>query len=130
MGQTCRTRARQARGGARLNFLIFMAIIIVGGYVGYQLVPVFYRASLLQTYMQDTVNNAAVLSKSPGWVEQQIRANGDDYGLPKDAQIETTNIAGHVETRVQFTRTIPLIVTTYNYKFDHTAKSAGFISGG
>jgi hypothetical protein len=130
MGQTCETRAGHARGGARLNFLLVLAILVVGGYIGYQVVPVFYRASLLQTYMQDTVNNAVYLGKNPGWVEQQIRANSDYYGLPQDAQIETFAQEGRVEAHVQFTRPIPLMVTTYRYKFDKTVKSTGFISGG
>lgn len=130
MKQTCGTGARPERGGSRLNFLITMTILIIGGYVGYQLVPVFYRGQLLESYMQDTVNNAAIASKSTNWIEQQIRANADDYGLPKDALIETRQADGRLETHVKFSREIPLIVTTYDYKFDHTVKSSTILNGG
>ena len=134
MAQSCGARARPARagerGGARLNFLIVLVLLAAVGYAGYQAVPVFYRASLLETYMQDTVNTAAMLTKSPAWVEQQIRANAADYGLPPDTRIEAATRDGRVEAHVQFTRTIPLIVTTYQYTFDHTARSAAIVGGG
>jgi hypothetical protein len=129
MRQSCEARVR-ARGGARLNFLIVMTILVVGGFVGFQTVPAFYRAGLLRTYMQDTVNNAAYLSKTPAWVEQQLRANGDDYDMPRDALIEAGERDGRMQAHVQFTRPIPLIVTTYQYKFDHTVKSSALTSGG
>ncbi len=133
MGQSCGTRVRaqqSAYGGARLNFLVVLTILIVVGYVGYQLVPVYYRATLLETFMQDTANNAGALSKSPAWVEQQLRANADDYGLPADTLIETTTQAGRVQIHVKFFHAIPLMVTVYQYKFDHTVKSTTLTTGG
>lgn len=133
MGQTCglSVRARRtSRGAARLNFLIVLAILAAGGYAGYQLVPVYYRATLLQTFMQDTVNLAAAASKPAGWVEQQLRANANDYNLPRDAVIETTTQEGRVQLHVKFFRDIPLAVTTYHYEFDQTVKSTTLMNGG
>ncbi len=133
MGQSCGTRARaqrQMRGAARLNFLIVLAILAAGGYFGYQLVPVYYHATVLQSFMQDTVNLAAAASKPAGWVEQQLRASADDYGLPPDALIETSARDGRIQLHVKFFRTIPLSVTTYHYEFDQTVKSATLMNGG
>jgi hypothetical protein len=132
MRQTCRAgeRARRVRGGARANFLIVMAILIVGGYCAYQFVPVYYHASLLQTFMQDTVNKAAVTNKPPAWVEQQLRASADYYGLPPDALIESTTRSDRLEAHVMYVIPLPLVVTTYQYKFDYTVKSATTLTGG
>ena len=128
MRQTCGTqtgpRHARARGGARLNFLIVLSILVAGGYVGYQIVPLYYRASLLKAFMQDTVNMAAAAGKKGPWVEQQLRGNADDYGVPQDALIETTTRDGRMEAHVQFTSSVPLLVTTYQYTFDHTVKSS------
>ena len=118
------------RGGTRLNFLIVLTILVVGGYIGYQFVPVYYRATLLQSYMQDTVNNAALAGKSSAWVEQQLRAQADYYGVPPDALIETSMPNNRIEAHVSFVRPIPLLVTTYQYTFDYTAKSATLATGG
>ncbi len=133
MSQSCGPRPRaqqQVRGAAQLNFLIVLAILAVAGYVGAQLVPVYYRATLLQTFMQDTVNLAAAASKPSGWVEQQVRAGTDDYGLPPDTLIETTTRDGRIQLHVKFFRNIPLAITTYHYEFDQTVKSATLMNGG
>ncbi|HEX8072172.1 MAG TPA: hypothetical protein VF546_19655 [Pyrinomonadaceae bacterium] len=129
MRQACGAHAR-ARGGARLNFLIVLMLLGVGAYLGYQFVPLLYRATLYETFMQDTVNQAAITTKSPAWVEQQLRANLDDYGLPTDAQIETGAPDGRITARVQFSSPISLVFTTYLYKFDHTVKSATLLTNG
>ena len=130
MRHRCEKRARRMRGGSRLNFLIVLTILVVGGYVGYQLVPVYYRATLLQSYMQDTVNNAAMAGKTSVWVEQQLRAQADYYGVPPDALIETSTPNNRIAAHVSFVRPIPLLVTTYQYTFDYTAKSATLTTGG
>ena len=131
MRQTCgAAAARRERGGARLNFLLVLIALAVVGYVGYQFVPLLYGASQYKTFMQDTVNNAAISDKPPAWVEQQLRANAELYGVPADALFETSERNNRIEARVMFTRPVPLIVTTYQYKFDNTAKSATLTAGG
>lgn len=121
--------ARRARGGARLNFLIAMAIIIVVSYVGYQILPVFYRAKSYGTFMQETVDLAALTDKNPTWVEQQLKRSLIDYDLPPDAVVKSTIHDGRLEVQVQFTRTIPLTVTEYHYSFDKTVHSSTTVTG-
>jgi hypothetical protein len=132
MRQTCGAdeRVRRMRGGSRLNFLLTMAILIVGGYCAYQFVPVYYTASQLETFMQDTVNKAAVTNKTPAWVEQQLRANAEYYSLPPDALIESNVRSDRLEAHIMYVLPIPLFVTTYQYKFDYTAKSSTTMTGG
>jgi hypothetical protein len=118
------------RGGARLNFLIVMAIIVVLGYVGFQMFPVFYRAKTFEAFMQDTVNNAAVTDKNPAWVEQQLKKSLAEYDVPADAVIKSIVHDGKLEAQVQFTQTIPLVVTEYHYSFDKTVRSSTGVTGG
>jgi hypothetical protein len=119
----------RSRGGARLNFLIVMTIIVVLGYASYQLLPVFYRAKNFETFMQDTVNLAALTDKNSTWTEQQLKHALVEYDLPPDAVVNSTIHDGRLEARVQFTRTIPLVVTEYHYKFDKTVHSTTAVSG-
>ena len=123
-------RSRGERGGARLNFLIVMAIIAVLGYLGYQAFPVFYQARNFQSFMQDTVDTAAITDKKPAWVEQQLKTALPDYDVPPEAVIKSTINRGRMEAQVQFTRTIPMIVTQYQYDFDKTVRSAANAAGG
>ena len=130
MSVSCAASPRRARGGARLNLLITVALIGALGYAGYQYVPVAYNASLLKSDMQDLVNNAAVSDKGKGWVEQQLRAALAEYGAPPDARVSVVSRDKRLEARVVYTRTVPLVVTDYQYHFDHTVRSSGFFAGG
>ncbi|MFL6229107.1 MAG: hypothetical protein ACJ741_10040 [Pyrinomonadaceae bacterium] len=121
---------RGERGAARLNFVIVLAIIVALSYVGFQMFPVFYRSKTFESFMQDTVNNAAVTDKNAAWVEQQLKKSLADYEVPSDAIIKSTVRDGKLEAQVQFTQTIPLVVTEYHYSFDKTVRSSTGVTGG
>jgi type II secretory pathway component PulM len=127
-GRSTKARRRE-RGGARLNFLIVMVIICAAAYVGYQIIPVVYRAEAFETFMQDTVNNAAYTDKNAAWVEQQLKKSLAEYDVPSDAAVSSMINDSHIEARVQYTRAIPLAVTEYRYHFDKTVKSSSSVNG-
>jgi hypothetical protein len=118
------------RGSARLNFLLLMAVIAAVAYAGYQYVPVAYQASQLKVFMQDTVNNAVVTDKNAAWAEDQLRRSLANYGAPPNALVTVANRESRIEAHVQYTVPVPLMVTTYEYKFDHTTRSSNLLSGG
>lgn len=121
--ETNRTDRRNERGGSTLKFLIVMAILISLAFSGYNYVPVAYNAYLFKDLMQQNVDKAAALSQSGDWVKSQLRANAAEFGVPPNATMATALDAGRMQVRVQFTRPIPLLVYTYEYKFDETIKS-------
>jgi hypothetical protein len=120
---------RGERGGSRFNFIIVVLVIALGGYSAYHYVPVAYNAYLFKDYMQETVNKAAY---PPGqtneWVTTQLRAAGKDYNLPANMQVNVQNEDGRIAARVQWTQPVQLPAYVYEYKFDHTARSSGFIN--
>jgi hypothetical protein len=103
--RSARRRPRE-RGSSRLNFLILMAVIVAAAYAGYQYVPVAYQASQLKVF------------------------NLTSYGAPPDTRITVANRESRLEAHVQYTVPVPLLVTTYEYKFDHTASSNNLLPGG
>ena len=122
--------SRGERGGARLNFLIVLAIVAVLGYLGYQAFPVLYQSRNFEAFMQDTVDTAAITDKKPAWVEQQLRTALPDYNVPPEAVVKSTISGGRIEAQVQFTRTIGMILTEYKYDFDKTVRSSTGVAGG
>jgi hypothetical protein len=120
---------RGQRGGARFNFAVLVLVIGLAGYSAYNYAPVAYHAYLLKDFMQETVNKAAYPpAKSDDWVAQQLRAASDEYDLPSDANIRVQNENGRITARVTFTRPVQLPGYVYEYNFDHTARSSGFIN--
>jgi hypothetical protein len=121
-------RRRGEHGGARFNFIVIIIIIALAAYSAYNYAPVAYNAYLYRDFMQETVNKAAYPpAKGNDWVVQQLRAATREYELPQDADIKVQNEDGRIAAHVTFTRPVQLPGYVYEYNFDHTARSSGFI---
>lgn len=116
------------QGGARLKFIIVLAIIAAVAYAGYQFIPVAYQAYQLKDLMQHDVDTAVAMGKPASWVRDQLVKNAVDYGIPPDALIEPLQQENRMQVRVYFRRPIEFPGFVYDYEFDHTAKSATFLS--
>ena len=126
--ETACRRRRGQRGGARFNFVVVILIIALAAYSAYNYVPVAYNAYLYKDLMQETVNKAAYPPiKSNDWVAQQLRDAAKEYDLPEDADVRVQNENGRIVAHVSYTRDIQLPGYVYEYDFDHTVRSSGFI---
>lgn len=123
-----RGRAGQA-GGARFNFLVVALLVALAGYSAYNYAPVAYNAYLFKDFMQETVNKAAYPpGQTTEWVAQQLRAAARDYDLPPDMSVRVQNENGRIAAHVTWSRPVQLPGYVYDYQFDHTARSSGFIN--
>jgi hypothetical protein len=128
MTLAAQVRRRGERGGSRFNLLFVIAVIALAAYSAYNYAPVSYHAYLYKDFMQETVNRAAYPpAKGNDWVTQQLRAAAKEYDLPEDADIRVQNDNGRIAAHVMWTRSIQLPGYVYEYNFDHTARSSGFI---
>jgi hypothetical protein len=117
-------------GGARLKFLVVVVVLAAVAYAGYLYVPVRYHAFLFKDVMQNRVDAATALGHSTSWLSEQLTKSAPEYDVPKDALITPQLQDGRMEVRVQYTRPIEFPGGfTYEYKFDHTARSIHFLAG-
>jgi Flp pilus assembly protein TadG len=116
---------RGERGSATVKFIIILVIVGALLYGGIQYVPVAYQYSKYRSYMQESVNTAAISAQSTEWVRNRLVTSASEYGVPRDAKIVTNVQDGKIVATVQFTRPINLLpgIWTYNYAFDYSAKS-------
>jgi hypothetical protein len=122
-------RGRGERGGARFNFVAIILVIGLAAYSAYNYAPVAYKAYLFKDYMQETVNKAAFPpGQTADWVTQQLRAAAKEYGVPEDAEINVQKEEGRIAARVTWSESVQFPGYAYDYDFDHTARSSGFIS--
>ena len=119
---------RSERGGARLKFVIVVAVIAIVAYAGYEFIPVGYQAYQLEDLMQHDVDAAAALGKPDSWVREQLVKSSAEFGIPAEAVISSQMQNNRMEVRVQFTKPIEFPGFVYNYEFDYTAKSSTFLS--
>ena len=120
--------SRSERGSAGLKFLLVMAIIGACGFAGYKTIPVLYQASMFKDLMQHDVDVAAASGYQPTWIKDQLVKSFAEYGVPNDAVITPAQRDNRMEVRVQFTVPIELPGYTYDYEFDHTARSTAFLT--
>jgi hypothetical protein len=116
------------RGGARLKFILVVVIIGVVAYAALQFIPVFFQAYQIKDLMQHDVDTAVTLGNPPSWIKDQLTKSFPEYGIPADAVIAPTQQDNRMEVRVRYTLPIQFPGFVYNYEFDHTAKSATFLS--
>ena len=119
---------KSEQGGARLKFLVVVAIIFIGAYSAYQFIPLAYQSYQLKDLMQHDVDTAVALGKPASWVQEQLVKSSQDYGIPANAIITPLQEDNRVQVRVQYTQPIEFPGFVYNYEFDHTAKSSTFLS--
>jgi len=124
------TRPRKSeQGGARLKFLIVVAILGSVGFAGYRFIPVFIREYQIKDLMQNDVDTAVSTGKPASWIKDQLVKQSAEYGIPADATITPQQQQDNrMEVRMQFTLPIEFPGFVYDYEFDHTAKSANFLT--
>jgi len=115
------------RGGARLKFVIVVAILGAAAYAGYQLIPMAYTSYQIKDLMQHDVDTASATGKPADWIKEQLVKSSAEYGIPADAVITPTQENQRLSVRVQFTQPIEFPGFIYNWEFDYTAKSSTFI---
>src|SRR6266542_3869643 len=134
-----RVARRSERGSARLKFIIVVAIIAIVAYSGYQFIPVAYQAYQFRDLMQHDVDTAVALGRPMTalagipysavlFFKEQLTKSTAEYGIPANAVITPAQDDNRMEVRVQYIQPIEFPGFVYNYEFDHTAKSATFLS--
>jgi len=116
------------RGGARLKFVIAIAVMAIVVYAGYLYVPVAIDAYYFKDVMQNKVDVAVTQGYEASWVSDQLKKIAAEYHVPDNATITPALKDSRVEVRVQFTRPITFPGGTYNYDFDYTARSTAFLT--
>ncbi len=80
--------------------------------------------------MQESVDKAAIapVGDKTEMVKKQLRTSAKDYDLPEGTTIQVVQEGSNVRARVQFTKVINFPGYTYEYNFDHTARSTGMFN--
>jgi len=121
-------RRRGERGGSRIKFLIVVLIFGAAVYAGYLWIPVQFDAYRFKDLMQHDADVAATQGYPVTWISDQLKKSLAEYNIPAEAVITPTQQENRMAVRVQYTRPIEFLGYTYQYEFDHTAKSTAFLT--
>lgn len=121
------------RGSATVKFAIFLAIISIAGYAGYNYVPVAYDAASMKSEMDTAVLQGLALPGKASPVDNvkaRLAKAAQVNGLPPDAIIDVKQVGTSISARVAYTKPVgilPFGLYKYNYQFDQTATPTGFL---
>ena len=122
------------RGSAGVKFGIFMAVLLIVAYAGYNYVPVAYAGASMKSDMESAVLQALAM---PGGkvnpvdnVKAKLVRAAQSNDLPPDALIDVKQNGDVISAHVTYTKPVGIIpfgIYKYNYRFDQTATPTGFL---
>jgi hypothetical protein len=123
-------------GEGSFKIIVFLVVVLLGGFAASQYVPVAYNAASLKQEMQTIVDQSSAVpaarENQAGWVEKKLTQVAPTYGVPADAQIIVQNSGdAGITASVNFTAPVSLLpfgIYTYPYEFKHTTKTSAMLT--
>jgi hypothetical protein len=116
-------------GGAKISLLVVVVVLGSLIHAGYHYLPVVYQAESFKTEM----HTAQVQLQASPWgqgtpadrLKTKLRKLGNEYGVPADAEIVTSQSpGGGITARVTYNKEVPILpfgIYTLDYTFDSAA---------
>ena len=114
------------RGDGRVGFLISLALLGVGVFLGVKVIPVRVNAYEFRDFIQEECRFAATRNKDAE-IFKRVFDKAQDLKLPlakKDLHLERTTHEMIISAK--YVQTIDLKITKYVYKFDHEERAPLF----
>src|SRR5260370_17906490 len=90
------------RGGARLKFVIAIAVFAIVIYAGYLYLPVAVDAYYFKDVMQNKVDGAVTQGYEAQWVSDQLKKSAAEFHVPDTSIISPTLKHSRLAARLQF----------------------------
>jgi len=114
------------RGDGRIGFMIALALLGVGIFVGVKIIPVRVNAYEFRDFIQEECRFAATRNKDAE-IFKRVFDKAQDLRLPvtkKDIRLQRTTHEMIISAKYE--QTIDLKVTKYVFKFDHEERAPLF----
>ena len=109
---------RRQRGEGKAGCVFWILIFLVGGIFGWQMIP----AKIADMQLKDHMDELAKLRpRADGKAFQNsILKRAEELDIPLKAEdVKVDKNLRRVRMKVKYTRPISLLVTTYEWKFEH-----------
>jgi hypothetical protein len=114
------------RGDGRIGFLISLALLGIGIFVGVRVIPVRVNAYEFRDFIQEECRFAATRSHDEE-IFKRIFDKAQDLRLPLDKKnLHMQRTTHEMIISAKYEQTIDLKVTKYVYKFDHEERAPLF----
>lgn len=113
-------RSRE-RGAVSIKVLLTLVLLAVVVFVAIKIAPVYVDERQVTYRVEDLANKSAIRNTKDLDIKKAIEAIRQEYDLPENSINLISREAGRVQISISYQKSIDLLVTTYQWKVDHTA---------
>ena len=117
---------RRQRGEGKAGCIFWAVIFLIGALLAWQMIP----AKIADMQLRDHMDELAKLNprRDGKWFRDAILRRAKDLRIPlKEEDIKVDKNLRRVRMRVEYTKTLNFIVTTYDWEFSHDIERDLFI---
>jgi hypothetical protein len=130
-----RNHSGSENGSAGVKLVLVLVILILTGNAGYNYIPVAYNGENVKQEIHAAILqglSAPISAGTPVDVcKKKLNYAAKVNDLPSDTFIEVKQVNGLLQARVAYIKQVPLLpfgIYNYQYQFDHTANTHGFLT--
>ena len=124
---------KSERGEAGFKLLLFIIVISIIGFAGFNYVPVAYEAASFKQEMETAVIKAIALPqglKPVDAVRTKLKRAMVENNIPDNSFMDVKQVKNVIQARIYYQREVEILpfgLYRYTYVFDHTATPTGFL---
>jgi hypothetical protein len=109
------------RGAISIKALVILFVLGIGAFMLVKLVPAYIDERQVTYKVDELANKSAVRNSKEDVIIKAIEALRKEYDLPENSINLVSREQGKCQISLKYQKDIDLIVTTYQWKVDHTA---------
>ena len=122
MSNVTGSNARPRERGA-ISIKVLLGLVLVGfaAFVVIKVAPVYIDERQVTYKVDDLANKSAIRNSKEDDIKKAIEVIKREYNLPENSINLVSREVGRVQISISYQRDIDLLVTTYQWKVNHTA---------
>src|SRR6185295_10173390 len=109
------------RGAVSIKVLFILTLLGVAAFVVIKIAPVYIDERQVTYRVEDLANKSAVRNTKEEDIKKAIEVIKREYSLPENSINLVSREAGRVQISITYQRDVDFLVTTYQWKVNHTA---------
>jgi hypothetical protein len=127
MSNTDGMKSREAeRGAIKITTVLLVFFLFAITFAVIKIAPVYSEERQLTHEIDELARISAVRNYKKDQVEKGIEKLRTDFGLAENSIVLTSHAQNQVQIDVKYNKVINLLVTTYDWKVQHSAKGKAF----
>lgn len=114
------------RGAVKISTVLLVFFLLAITFAVIKIAPVYSEERQLTHEIDELARISAVRNYKIDQVEKGIEKLRNDFGLAENSIVLTSHAQNQVQIDMKYNKVINLLVTTYDWKVQHSAKGKAF----